>query len=58
MSLIFVPRSTPHRHLWADCLEDVGASTSHKPMDLHGLLQEELATHKLDTISEMSVRQL
>jgi hypothetical protein len=24
------------RHLWADCLENVGASTSHNPMDLHG----------------------
>jgi hypothetical protein len=28
----------PHRHLWADCIENVGASTSHNPMDLHGLL--------------------
>jgi hypothetical protein len=30
----------PFRHLWADCLENVGASTSHNPMGLHGLLQE------------------
>jgi hypothetical protein len=22
----------PHRHLWADCLENVGASTFHNPM--------------------------
>jgi hypothetical protein len=29
----------PHRHLWADCLENVGTSTSHNPMGLHGLLQ-------------------
>jgi hypothetical protein len=29
----------PHRHLWADCLENVGAWTSHNPMDLHGLLR-------------------
>jgi hypothetical protein len=29
----------PHRHLWADCLENVGASMSHKLMGLHGLLQ-------------------
>jgi hypothetical protein len=29
----------PHRHLCADFLENVGASTSHKPMGLHGLLQ-------------------
>jgi hypothetical protein len=29
----------PHRRLWADCVENVGASTSHNPMDLHGLLQ-------------------
>jgi hypothetical protein len=28
-----------HRHLWADCLENVGASTSHNTMGLHGLLQ-------------------
>jgi hypothetical protein len=26
-------------HLLADCLENVGASTSHNPMALHGLLQ-------------------
>jgi hypothetical protein len=30
----------PYRHLWADSLENVGASTSHNPMGLHGLLQE------------------
>jgi hypothetical protein len=29
----------PHRHLWADCLENVGASTSHNRIGLHGLLQ-------------------
>jgi hypothetical protein len=28
-----------YRHLWADCLENVGPSTSHNPMGLHGLLQ-------------------
>jgi hypothetical protein len=28
-----------HRHLWADYLENMGASTSHNPMTLHGLLQ-------------------
>jgi hypothetical protein len=27
-----------HRHLWADCLENVGASTSHKRMDLDDLV--------------------
>jgi hypothetical protein len=32
----------PYCHLWADCLEDVGASTSHDSMGLHGLLQREL----------------
>jgi hypothetical protein len=32
----------PARHLWADCLENVGASTSHNPVGLHGLLQGEL----------------
>jgi hypothetical protein len=30
----------PHRHLWADSLENVGASTSHNPVGLHGLLQD------------------
>jgi hypothetical protein len=33
-------RPTTHRDLWADCLENVGASTPHNPMGLHGLLQE------------------
>jgi hypothetical protein len=28
-----------NRHLRADSLENVGASTSHSPMGLHGLLQ-------------------
>jgi hypothetical protein len=28
-----------HRHLCADCLENVGASTFHITMGLHGLLQ-------------------
>jgi hypothetical protein len=32
----------PYRHLWADCLDDVGASTSHTPMGLHGMLQDNL----------------
>jgi hypothetical protein len=27
-----------HRHLWAECQENVGASTSHSRMGLHGLL--------------------
>jgi hypothetical protein len=27
----------PHRHLWADYLENVGASTSQNRMGLHGL---------------------
>jgi hypothetical protein len=29
----------PYRHLWDDCLENVGASTSHNPIGLHGLLE-------------------
>jgi hypothetical protein len=29
----------PHRHLWADCLENEGTSTSHNLTGLHGLLQ-------------------
>jgi hypothetical protein len=32
----------PHRHLWADCLENVGSSTSHSPIGLHGLLKGHL----------------
>jgi hypothetical protein len=28
-----------HNHLWADCLENVGVSTSHNYMGIHGLLQ-------------------
>jgi hypothetical protein len=27
------------RHLWADCLNNVGSLTSHKPIGLHGLLR-------------------
>jgi hypothetical protein len=29
-----------NRHLWADSLQNVGASTPHSPMGLHGLLQD------------------
>jgi hypothetical protein len=29
----------PNRHLWVDCLENVGSSRSHSPIGLHGLLQ-------------------
>jgi hypothetical protein len=29
----------PHRHLWANFVENVGASTSHNAMGLHALLQ-------------------
>jgi hypothetical protein len=32
----------PYRHRWADCLENVGASTFHNPMGLYGLLQGQL----------------
>jgi hypothetical protein len=31
-----------HRHLWADCLENVGTSASHTFMGVHGLLQMKL----------------
>jgi hypothetical protein len=27
-------------HVWADCIENVGTSSSHNPMGLHGLLEE------------------
>jgi hypothetical protein len=36
-----------HRYLWADCLENVGSSTSHNPMGLHDLLQGYLYFLKL-----------
>jgi hypothetical protein len=29
----------PFNHMLTDCLDNVGSSTSHKPMSLHGLLQ-------------------
>jgi hypothetical protein len=29
----------PHRQLWADCIENLEASTSRNRMDLHGLLR-------------------
>jgi hypothetical protein len=32
-------KAEKHCHLWANCLEDVGASASHNPMGLQGLLQ-------------------
>jgi hypothetical protein len=39
MSTRNLPGVKPHRHLWADWLEHVGALTSNNRMDLHGLLQ-------------------
>jgi hypothetical protein len=33
-------RGADNRHLWAYCLENVGASASHNPMDLHGLITQ------------------
>jgi hypothetical protein len=32
-------RENLNSYMWADCLENVGASTSHNPMGVHGLLQ-------------------
>jgi hypothetical protein len=29
----------PYHHLWPDCLYNVGSSTSHNPIGLHGLLR-------------------
>jgi hypothetical protein len=42
MSTRNLPRGKGRPARKADCLENVGASTSHSPMDLHGLLQGEL----------------
>jgi hypothetical protein len=39
-----------HRHLWFDCLGNVGASTSHNLMSLHGLLQGQLYLFYLSNI--------
>jgi hypothetical protein len=33
----------PYRHLWAECLESVGASTFHNALDLYGVLQGQVA---------------
>jgi hypothetical protein len=33
-------KGRPHHHLSTDCLENVEALTSHKPVGLHGLLQD------------------
>jgi hypothetical protein len=33
------PARKAHRRLWADLLDNVGASTSYNPIDLQGLLQ-------------------
>jgi hypothetical protein len=44
--------SNPRRHLWADCLENVRASTSHKPTGFHGLLQDTLA-RKADNLTAL-----
>jgi hypothetical protein len=30
----------PCHHLWANCLDNVGSSTSHTPIGLHSLLRE------------------
>jgi hypothetical protein len=30
----------PHHHLWADCLENVGASTSHNHIGLHACYRD------------------
>jgi hypothetical protein len=32
-------KADSHRHLCTDCLQNVGAATSHNAMGLHGLLQ-------------------
>jgi hypothetical protein len=39
MSRIVIVGWQPYRHLWADCLDNVGSLTSHNPIGLHGLLQ-------------------
>jgi hypothetical protein len=38
-------RLKPHRHLRVDCLENVGASTSHNTMGLRGILQGQVCSH-------------
>jgi hypothetical protein len=33
------PVRKPYRHMWADCLENVGSLTSYSRLGLHSLLQ-------------------
>jgi hypothetical protein len=35
-------RNVRLRHMWADCIDNVGASTSYKPTGLYGVSQGEL----------------
>jgi hypothetical protein len=37
--LLLLLSSSSYRHLWSDCLENVGSSLCHSPMGLHCLLQ-------------------
>jgi hypothetical protein len=43
-------RLTPHRHLWADCLGNLGVSTSHNPVGLHGLLRDSFTVAYMNLI--------
>jgi hypothetical protein len=44
MSRIVIVGWQPYRHLWADCLDNVGSLTSHNPIGLHGQLRVYLFT--------------
>jgi hypothetical protein len=44
MSRVVIVGWQPYRHLWTDCPVSVGASRSHDPIGLHGLLRGYLFT--------------
>jgi hypothetical protein len=51
-------RRKPHRHLQADFLDNVTASTSHSPVGFHGLLQAQLYVYYVPQKSVEFMRML
>jgi hypothetical protein len=41
-NIIYQRTWQPYRHLWADCLDNVGSLTPHNPIGLQGLLRGQL----------------
>jgi hypothetical protein len=44
----------PYRHLWADCLDNVGSLTSYNPVGLHGSTEQEPWMLKKNTMKNSS----